>query len=438
MHSKSFGRVWLLTALAALVLGVGQVRAEGEPQNFGEDYAPPDPVWPFPIGNSHPEDGGLFVSASFVSYRQTNPLKDQLVGQRGWIVSEPVIAFQNATGANFKTSGLGAPGTLEGSGAAALDVNQVSGPTDFEPGVATEVGWRFGDGSSFSVKWLYIDEVNLSASATLVPRGQNVGPASADSFLFAPVFNFPSDFAGPQNKITIPNPSFVQGSPTQPPFVAAPGAAYGIWDGASVMTEQFLQRTQQWEGIYRVPIYETEDYRLSGLVGPRFTWIWERYKWVTSDLDINGNASPDWSAQYTNVTSNRMYGVNVGCEQECYLGHGFAADVQLRFTGYEDSVKEEAKYQLARGANGQADPGPIAKRSRVQWTFVPEPELTIGMSWFPIEAVEIRAGYDIQAFFNTVSMNQPVDFNFGSVDPRYETSTVRLMDGFNLGIGIHF
>ena len=393
-------------------------------------------MWPFPIGSSHPEDGGLFAAAGFVSYRQTNPLHSQLVGQRGFIVSAPLIPIQNTNGANFLTT-LGAPGTLEGSGAAALDVNQVSGPTDFEPGMTAEIGWKFGDGSSFSVKWLYIDEVNLGASATLVPRGQLVGSNFANSFLFAPVFNFPSDFAGPLNKITVPNPSFVQGG-GQPPFVPAPGAAYGIWNGASIMTEQFLQRTQQWDGIYRVPMYETENYRLSGLVGPRFTWIWERYKWVTSDLDVNGNNSPDWTAQYTNVTSNRMYGVNVGCEQECYLGHGFAADVQLHFTGYEDSVKEEVKYQLARGANGQADPGPVAKRSRVQWTFVPEPELTLGMSWFPIEAVEIRAGYDIQAFFNTVSMHQPIDFNYGAVDPRYETNTVRLMDGFNLGIGIHF
>ncbi len=107
-------------------------------------------------------------------------------------------------------------------------------------------------------------------------------------------------------------------------------------------------------------------------------------------------------------------------------------------SGYEDSVKEEAKYQLARGAFGLDDPGPSAKHTQVQYTFVPEPEIKIGLSWFPIEAVEIRAGYDIQAFFNTVSMHQPIDFNFGSVNPRYETNTLRLMDGFDIGMGIHF
>ena len=112
--------------------------------------------------------------------------------------------------------------------------------------------------------------------------------------------------------------------------------------------------------------------------------------------------------------------------------------MKLEFTAYEDSVKEEAKYQLGKGANGQAHPGPVAKRGRNQWTFVPEPEVSLGLSWFPIEAVEFRAGYNVQAFFNTVSMHQPVDFDYGAVNPAYETNTVRLIDGLDFGVGIHF
>ncbi len=437
MHSKSIWRVVLLSASAALVLGAGPARAQiGEPQVFGEDYAPADPVWPFPIGSTHPEDGGLYVAAGFASYRQTNPLKEQVVGRRGFIVSAPVIPFQDSNGGNF-LSGRLVPGALIGSGTPALDVTQVSGPTDFQPAFTAEIGWKFGDGSAFSVKWLYINEVNLGAIATLVPRGFNVGADFADSFLFAPVFNFPSEFAGPLNKITIPNPNFTQGG-GQPAFVPAPGLAYGIWNGASIMTEQYINRTQVWEATYRVPVYETEDYRISGIVGPRYTWLWERFKWVTTDLDVNGNADPSFSAQYTNVWENRMYGFHIGCEKECYLGHGFAADVQLQGAIYADSTKTEVKYQLARGAFGTGDPGPTAKRSRQNWRFVPEAQATVGLSWFPIEAVEIRAGYDIHAFFNTISSHQPVDFNFGSVDPRYEYNTVRLLDGINLGLGIHF
>ena len=437
MHSKSIWRSLLLTALAVLVPCAGAALAQGEPQQFAEDYAPADPVWPFPIGSTHPEMGGLFVAASFVSYRQTNPLDRQLVAGRGFVVSESAVPVDNNTGGHFLIS-EGPAGSLIGSGTPALDVTQVSRGDNFEPGTKIDIGWKFEDGSAVIFSWLYITEVNLGASATLAPPGQNTGANFADSFLFAPVFNFPPEFGGPINKITVPNPSFVQGSTTQLPTVVAPGLAFGIWNGASVMTEQFLQRTQQYDLTYRVPMYETENYRLSGLVGPRYTWIWERYKWVTKSLDFNGNDSPDWTAQYTNVTSNRMYGVHFGCEQECYIGHGFAVDVQLQCSIYEDSTKEEAKYQLARGAFGEENPGPVGKRSRQVWSFVPEPQVTIGLSWFPIEAVEFRAGWDFQAFFNTVSMHQPIDFNFGAVDPRYENSTVRLLDGFNLGVGIHF
>ena len=161
-------------------------------------------------------------------------------------------------------------------------------------------------------------------------------------------------------------------------------------------------------------------------------------QWETTDYDVTGASNPNWVADYTNVTSNRMYGVHIGCEQECYLGHGFAADVQLSVSGYEDSVKEEAKYQLARGANVQGNPGPTSKHSQVQWAFVPAPEARIGMSWFPIEAVEVRLSYNIQAFFNTVSMNQPVNFDFGDVVPAYSNATVRVLDGLDIGIGIHF
>ncbi len=247
MHSKSIRRLGLLTAFAALVLGAGTVRAQGDPQVFAEDYAPPDPVWWFPIGSTHPEDGGLFVASSFATYRQTNPLKSQQVAVTGWEFVE-----------------TGEPGNFAiptplGSRTPALDVNQVSEGNTFSPGFEATVGWKFGDGSAFSVRWLFLNEVNLGASATLIRPNFNEGTNLDDSFLFSPVFNFPNDFNGPLDKGTGRDP----------------GTAPGIWNGARIMTEQFLQRFQQWDGIYRTPMYETEDYRISGLVGPRYTWIWE-------------------------------------------------------------------------------------------------------------------------------------------------------------------
>ncbi len=106
------------------------------PQNFGEDYAPPDVVFPFPLGSTHPEEGGLYLATEFIAYRQTNPLKDQVVAVRGFQVTSQTIEFQDSTGRNFTTT-LGPSGTFIGSGASALNVNQVTGPNDYQPGITT-------------------------------------------------------------------------------------------------------------------------------------------------------------------------------------------------------------------------------------------------------------------------------------------------------------
>lgn len=71
---------------------------------------------------------------------------------------------------------------------------------------------------------------------------------------------------------------------------------------------------------YRKPVYETDDYRLSASVGPRFVWIWERFKWIATDLNLYGEGNNLDAAAYTNIVSNRMYGINAGLGQEWYLG----------------------------------------------------------------------------------------------------------------------
>lgn len=410
MHNKSIGRALLLTALAALTTA-GAGRAQ---QNFGEDYAPPDVVFPFPLGSTHPEEGGLYAATEAVMYRQTNPLKQQLVAVRGLTIVDPTT--------NIPNIGVLPVPTFIGSGAAALDVQQVSGPNDYQPGLSFTLGYKFADGSAWEFKYLYITEVNLHASATEVPAGFNVGQNLENSFLFSQVFGFPNDYNGPSQKIA----SDVGGG--------VGSSAPGIWNGASIMTEQFLQRTQVYELTYRQPIFETETYRLSGIVGPRFVWIWERYKWETSDIDLTTNASgPQDEAVYNNITSNRLYGAHAGFRNECYLGHGFAANFDIQGGAFVDTAKTEAIYELARGAVG-----PGSKRALHYWLPALQAQATVGVTWFPIEAVEVKVGYDFQAFFNTLSSPNPIDFNYGAVNPGYTSGTVRFLDGLNLGLGINF
>src|SRR5205807_4256129 len=121
---------------------------------------------------------------------------------------------------------------------------------------------------------------------TLVPPGFVVGQNLEDTFLFSPVYNFPGQYAGPTaGDVGIGNPL----------------ATYGIWNGASLMTISFEQHFQQWEATWRQTLYQDECMRLNALVGPRFAWIWERFKWVTFDADVNGNTDPSTTAIYTNI-----------------------------------------------------------------------------------------------------------------------------------------
>ena len=410
MHSKSIGRALLLAALAALATA-GGARAQ---QVFGEDYAPADPIWPFPLYSTHPEEGGLYTAAEFVDYRQNNTLGNQVVATRG------ITIVDNATVIPPNTAPLPVP-TFVGSNAVALTVQQVSGPNDYQPGFTATVGWKFGDGSAFEFKYLYLTEVNLHASATSVAQNFQEGEQFQNSFLSSPVFGFPNDYNGPTNKI-------IQDVGT------AGSSAPGIWNGASIMTEQLLERFQIYEGTYRQPIIETETYRLSGIVGPRFVWLWQRYQWTAADVDVvTGASGPQDEAQYNNIISNRLYGAHAGFENECYLGHGFAVTCDIQGGAFVDTAKTEAIYQLPRGGVG-----PGSKRATQRWLPALETQATFGITWYPIEGVELRAGYDFMAFFNTLSTPNPIDFNYGAVDPAFQSDKVRFLDGLTLGLALIF
>jgi hypothetical protein len=57
--------------------------------------------------------------------------------------------------------------------------------------------------------------------------------------------------------------------------------------------------------------------------------------------------------------------------------------------------------------------------------------------WYPWEGVQMSVGYDVFAFFNTVSSPRPIDFNFGTVDPNYER-TFRWFNGLQASVAISF
>jgi Legionella pneumophila major outer membrane protein precursor len=389
----------------------GQLDAGSDGPGSGmTGYAPADPQLPVPLGSTHIDQGGFYLYTQYVMFHQTNPLHEQQVAVRGVLATDDTVPG---------TAPLSS-GQFIGSRTEAFNVKQVNGPTTYQPGFQVGMGWKFQDGSTLSLDWLYLSETKYTAAATFAKAGFTFRPDLADQFLFANVYNFPPEFAGPPGRIA----------------GASNFALLGIWDGADVMTEAFVQRFEQWQFTYRKPVYDTENYRLSGYTGPRFVWIWERYTWLTHAApSVQGNDSGSDAmntAIYTNIDSNRMYGVFVGCSQEWYLGRGFACQLDTDAAIFLDSVKERQKYELAVKFSGAEN-----KRAGRQFTIAPEVAANLNIMWYPTEFVQVRVGYNVMAFFNTLSSPQPIDFDYSRLTAPYE-STFRLFDGFNAGVSIIF
>ena len=232
------------------------------------------------------------------------------------------------------------------------------------------------------------------------------------------MYDFTNAYAGPQFKIN-------GGDAT---------ATYGIWDGYDIGTISFIQRTESLQAKLKTPILYNDDfgYRMYGIAGPRFFWIWERFLWRTVNENADGTAGPTDAAVYTNIVSNRMYGVFCGIGNEWYIGHGFACNLDLDLAGLVDIVKERAQYQL-----GQKDlPGQI-KRALTQYSLVPEGKVEFNLTWFPIESVEVKVGWDFMAFANTIASPDPVSFDVGGLDPPW-VHRWRFLSGLTAGLGFIF
>jgi len=358
---------------------------------------------PIPTGN--PGQNGFYAFSEFVMLTQTRALGDQTVAVRGLIDSTGLVT--------------GLPGTLIGSGFPALTTDQL-GRSTFMPGWNAGLGYKFDSGVSVYVSFMQLLDAHYSAGATLVSPFFRSGTDLADTFLTSAVFNFPPDYAGPRQKTAFDLSALNQG-----------GNFYGIWNGASVETIDFIQRFTAGEIGTRVPLFQTEYSRVYGLAGARYAWIFERFKWRTVSYDVQGRAFSFDSAYYTNTLSQRMYGAFFGCGHEVYLGKRFAASLDLTGAPLVDVEKERAKYELG-------DRTTSAKRSRDDFSIVPNGNADVNLWWYPIEGVQIRFGYTAMTYFNTQYMKEPIAFDMGALDPAYNTRAFRLVHGFHFGIGLFF
>jgi hypothetical protein len=400
---------WLLIAGAALAPTAARAQSESPVGGMGAVNVAPDSFpLPLPLTSQRPEAGGLFTAAEFVFMHQTRPIQNQRIMVRGFFDSTGNIT--------------GVPGTFTGSAETALDTGML-GRTTWEPGYKMEVGYKFTNGVAVSLSNLHLMSARYSAGATLVTPFFKAGTNLAETFISAPVYNFPVDFAGPGIKTAFDGTGTGGGSNT-----------YGIWNAASEATESYKQHYDQYDITGRIPVFSNEYAKLYSLVGARSAWLWERYDWRTVSRDINGAASQFDAATYSNLISNRMYGPFLGCGQECYLGGGFALSADATGAILFDRVRAKAKYQRDDGESG----GPQSKDGVMEYRITPNTTGSINLWWFPAGGIEMRVGYNALMFFNTVTSKYPVGFNYSKIDAPYETQWFRMVHGINAGISFNF
>jgi hypothetical protein len=126
-----------------------------------------------------------------------------------------------------------------------------------------------------------------------------------------------------------------------------------------------------------------------------------------------------------------MYGPFIGCGHEIFLANQFSLSLDLDGAMLLAVVKERVKYELG-------DRSTEAKRSNNEWSLVPNANAAVNLWWYPVEGVQVRVGYQAMTFFNTRNMEEPVGFNMGAIDPRYDVQYFRLIHGFNFGVGLFF
>ena len=293
------------------------------------------------------------------------------------------------------------------------------GRTTYSPGFRVELGYKLDGGMQIFANFMQLFDAHYSAGATLAAPYARSRPDLSDTFLVAGVFNFSPKFAGPGQKTSFD------------PAGSGASNTYGIWNAATTMDIRFTQRFTQADVGGRMPLFQTDYSRVYGMAGGRFAWFFERFAWITRSFAVDGSSNPQDAAFYTNTLSQRLYGPFVGVGHEIFLANQFSLSVDLTGAALLGIVKERTTYELG-------DRSTRAKRSANEFTLVPNANVAANLWWYPVEGVQIRLGYQAMSFFNTRNMEEPIGFNVGAIDPRYDTQYFRLIHGLNFGVGLFF
>lgn len=416
---------WIITGLlvAAGLLAGPVSSARAQPTAWDVSGNESVPVWA-PIGTYNHDGSGLYTGIELLIMHQKRTVGDQLLAVRGVVLTTGTPEFPGDPNIPLAPIRGFPPGTFLGSGEEALRSGDL-GRSSWQPGYRLTLGYRLQNGWNFSLSWLHLVEAKYTGGAGIQgPNFFRPGAVSENTFLFAPVYNFAHYFVGLN---PFPNP----------PFVVNPTS--GIWNGASDMTIEFIQRFDNWDAAGRFPVFETENARTYAIAGGRFSWIYERFEWRTvkpQAVSLDGLSfqfidSPESAARYSNTLSQRMYGPMIGTGHEVilYSGQGGAIGANFECTGalLVDIAKKRAKYQ-------REDEAVQAKRSQLDNLIVPNLDLSFNLTWQPVDGLILRAGVNMFNYFNTLYMKEPVGFNVGNIDPVYDKKFWRHISGCNFGM----
>jgi hypothetical protein len=408
-----------------------EYKARGQ---LGDVPGNPSTLLPLPLGHDRMETGGFFFSTEMWYLSQNKQVGNQVVSVRGLVDSSGYIqsSQQGNTFSIVDTAGAlitiitlpGAPGARLGSGAVALSTGQL-GKTSFQPGIQFTLGYKLDSGVSVTYSHLQLMSNKLVASASGVPPFFNGGADQADYYLFSGVYNFPTQFSGPQYKT-----AFDASIPDERGFING-NNTYGIWNAASLMDISLTRRTTFDDITARIPVVDTEYSRAYALAGAKAAWFWEQFRWRTVSLDNDGDSNDLDAATYRNTLSQRLYGPMLGCGYEVYLGQGFALSADFTGSLLVNFSKMSAKYE-------RDDERIQNKRTRNEFSIVPNANAGINLWWYPVPYIQMRVGYNVMGYFNTTYMDSPIDFNYGGLDPGYDKQFMRFLHGANAGIGFIF
>jgi hypothetical protein len=386
-------------------------------QPLGQGSLTPWFEHPLPLNGS--KSDGFFAAVEAIYWHVSNPLERQVIARR------ELYDFAGDFFNDFSTG----PGDILGSQAVALTADMAGGD-EFEAGFRSTVGYRFTGGLEVELCYWTLPVFSHTAQAGIIPHNLNVGFGFVDSFLSARFFNFPTEFAGPDNDVLRQIRVPLSDPPVYTPGPAIP--AFGIFNGAELFTIKYEQEFWNLELNFRLPIEQNDSTRSYMIVGPRIMNTFENFELRIVDLDIDGEGSPLNTARYNTRTRNILFGAQCGYGSELYLKGGFALSGEVRVGCFFDVFRGKANLEREDGPNA-----PNVRNDVEDHGISPFFQGGLFLWYYPVDGVVLRFGYEYTGLINVWRSPNPIDFNVGSMSPDYKQMFIQL-DGMSGGIALIF